>query len=132
MPAYSQVTLDKAGNAEYREAADDELPLKFPLAEADTEAIFTLADKLDHFKRPLESGLKVAFMGKKTFRWENGDQKSERAVPQPAFARARETGARQNDGAGAVTECRAGALEVERRVCVVVAATRAARSRESA
>src|ERR1041384_4541984 len=76
-PAYMQLTLDKSGNAEYREAPDDELPLKFHLTEADTETIFGLADKLDHFKRPLESALKVAFMGKKTFRWEIGDQKTE-------------------------------------------------------
>jgi hypothetical protein len=77
VPPYMQVTLDKAGNAEYREAADDELPLKFHLTDADTEAVFGLADKLEHFKNPLESPLKVAFMGKKTFRWEAGDQKAE-------------------------------------------------------
>ena len=53
------------------------MPLKFRLAEADTQAVFSLADKLDHFNRPLESALKVAFMGKKTFRWENNGQKSE-------------------------------------------------------
>jgi hypothetical protein len=77
VPPYVQVTLDKAGNAEYREAADDELPLKFHLTDADTETVFGLADKLEHFKNPLESPLKVAFMGKKTFRWEAGDQKTE-------------------------------------------------------
>ena len=77
VPAYVQLTLDKSGSAEYREAPDDELPLKFRLTEADAQAIFGLADKLDHFKNPLESPLKVAFMGKKTFRWEEGSQKSE-------------------------------------------------------
>jgi hypothetical protein len=77
VPPYMQVTLDKAGNAEYRETPDDELPLKFHLAETETQEVFGLADKLDHFKRPLESGLKVAFMGSKTFRYENGDQKPE-------------------------------------------------------
>ena len=34
--------------------------------------MFSLADKLDHFTHPLESGLKVAFMGKKTLRWDDG------------------------------------------------------------
>jgi hypothetical protein len=39
--------------------------------------MFELAAQLDHFKRPLESGLKVANMGVKTFRWEDGDAASE-------------------------------------------------------
>ena len=39
--------------------------------------MFGLADKLDHFKTPVESGLKVAFMGKKVFRWESGAEKHE-------------------------------------------------------
>jgi hypothetical protein len=77
VPAFMQVILDKAGNAEYREAEDEELPIKFQLSAADTQTVFDLAAKLDHFKHPLESPLKVAFMGTKTFRYENGDQKSE-------------------------------------------------------
>ena len=77
VPAFLQVALDKAGNTEYREAEDDELPIKFQLSATDTQAMFDLAVKLDYFKRPLESPLKVAFMGTKTFRYENGDQKSE-------------------------------------------------------
>jgi hypothetical protein len=36
-----------------------------------------LTDKLDRFKHPLESNLKVAFMGMKTFRFERGAEKSE-------------------------------------------------------
>jgi hypothetical protein len=77
VPAYAQVTVEKSGAVEYKEAPDDELPMKFKLAAAETEAVFGLADKLEHFKNPLESELKVAFMGKKTFRWENGAEKSE-------------------------------------------------------
>jgi len=76
-PAYFQVTVDKTGNAVYQEAPDDDLPLKFKLTEAETQTMFGLADKLEHFKNPLESGLKVAFMGKKTFRWDEGGKKSE-------------------------------------------------------
>src|ERR1039457_2419289 len=77
VPAFLQVILDKSGNTEYREAEDDDLPIKFQLSAADTQAVFDLAVKLDYFKHPLESPLKVAFMGTKTFRYENGDQKSE-------------------------------------------------------
>src|ERR1700681_4106359 len=76
-PAYTEVRIEKSGSGEYREAVDDDQPLKFQLSEAETQQVFDLAAKLEYFKRPLESGLKVAFMGTKTFRYENGDQKSE-------------------------------------------------------
>jgi len=77
MPAYVQITLDKAGQVEYREAADDDSPLKFKMTEAETNEVFGLSEKLGYFKTPVESGLKVAFMGKKTFRYENGAEKHE-------------------------------------------------------
>jgi hypothetical protein len=77
VPAYTQVTVDKGGNVEYREAEDDEQPLKFKLTDAETQQLYGLAGKLDYFKRPLESPLKVAFMGTKTFRYEDGGQKTE-------------------------------------------------------
>lgn len=77
VPPYIQVTVDKNGDAEYREAVDDELPLKFKLADAETKTVFDLADKLDHFKNPLEAPVKVAFMGTKTFRYVDGERKSE-------------------------------------------------------
>ena len=76
-PAYMQVTVDKSGTVEYREAPDDESPLVYKLSEAETNEVFGLADKMDHFKTPVESGLKVAFMGKKVFRWEDGAEKHE-------------------------------------------------------
>jgi hypothetical protein len=76
-PAYTQVTIDRNGNVEYREAENDDQPLKSQLSPADTKQIFDLAAQLDYFRRPLESGLKVAFMGTKTFRYEDGAQKSE-------------------------------------------------------
>jgi len=77
VPAFTQITLEPSGNAEYCEAENDDQPLKFKLTETDTHQVYELVDKLDHFKRPLESGLKVAFMGTKTFRWQEGDQKTE-------------------------------------------------------
>jgi hypothetical protein len=75
VPAYVQITLDKTGDIEYREAVDDDSPLTFKLAEAEVHEVYGLAEKLDYFKRPVESGLKVAFMGTKTFRFEKGDEK---------------------------------------------------------
>jgi hypothetical protein len=77
IPAYVQVTLEKNGEAVYREAPDDDLPLLFKLTDAETTEVYSLVEKLDRFKRPIESGLKVAFMGTKTFRLEKGAEKSE-------------------------------------------------------
>ena len=75
-PAYMAVTVDQDGAVTYREAKDEE-PETFKLEADAVKAIFDLAEKLDHFKRPLESGLKVAKTGDKTFRWESGTQLSE-------------------------------------------------------
>jgi hypothetical protein len=75
-PAYMAITVDKGGAVTYRESKDEE-PEMFQLEPDAVRAIFELADKLDHFKRPLESGLKVARTGDKTFRWENGTETGE-------------------------------------------------------
>jgi hypothetical protein len=69
-PAYIQISLERSGDSVYKEDPKDENPLTFKLNDADTKAIFDLADRLDRFGKPLESGLKVAFMGAKTFRYE--------------------------------------------------------------
>jgi hypothetical protein len=76
-PAYVAITLDKTGAGEYREALDDDNPLKFRVKESEVAEMFALTEKLDRFKRPLESGLRVANMGMKTFRYENGPEKNE-------------------------------------------------------
>ena len=75
-PAYMAITVDQDGATTYREAKDED-PETFKLEPDMVQAIFDLADKLDHFKRPLESGLKVARTGDKTFRWESGAETSE-------------------------------------------------------
>jgi hypothetical protein len=75
-PAYMAITVDKGGAVTYREAKDEE-PETFQMEPDAVRAIFDLADKLDHFKRPLESGLKVARTGDKVFRWENGAEAGE-------------------------------------------------------
>jgi hypothetical protein len=76
-PEYFDLTVSQTGDVVYREAVNDELPVKFHLSEADTKEVFGLADKLEHFKHPLESPAKVAFMGAKTLRYEEGEQKTE-------------------------------------------------------
>ena len=76
-PAYLDITVESNGDGVYREAVDDELPMKFHLTTAEKDEVFRLADKLDHFKHLVESPLKVAFMGAKTFRFEDGAEKTE-------------------------------------------------------
>jgi hypothetical protein len=76
-PPYVAITVDKSGNAVYKEAPDDDQPLKFRLKENETAEVFGLAEKLDYFRRPLESGLKVANTGVKTFRYQAGAEQHE-------------------------------------------------------
>lgn len=72
VPAYVEISIEKNGGVVYKEAPDDNNPIAIQLTQADSDAMFSLADKLDRFTRPVESGLKVAFMGKKTFRYDDG------------------------------------------------------------
>lgn len=76
-PAFVSIELQQDGRAVYREAPDDADPVTFKLSGPEVEQIWALVEKLGHFDRPLESGLKVASMGKKTFRYENGSEKHE-------------------------------------------------------
>jgi hypothetical protein len=69
--------VDKDGNTEYAEEVNDGNPLKFRLNAEETREIFALASKLDHFKRPLEGPVKVAFTGDKVFRYQNGEEKTQ-------------------------------------------------------
>jgi hypothetical protein len=68
-PPWFEITVEKSGAAQYKEDPKDEDPLKFQLTGAESSQLFDLAGKLDHFSRKLESGLKVANMGMKTFRY---------------------------------------------------------------
>lgn len=76
-PEYVEITLKADGEAVYKEAVDDERPQPFKLHEEETKTVFLLAEKLDYFKRQLESGLPVARMGDKTLRWQQGTQHHE-------------------------------------------------------
>jgi hypothetical protein len=75
-PPFVSITLEKTGAVAYREAADED-PLKLQIAASEAGEIFSLTEKLSFFKRPLEAPLKVANMGMKTFRFENGAESSE-------------------------------------------------------
>jgi hypothetical protein len=76
-PAYVSIALDRTGAGEYKEEETDDRPLRFQLTEPEAVEIFGLVEKLGYLDHPLESGLKVAFMGAKTFRFENGATKHE-------------------------------------------------------
>jgi hypothetical protein len=70
-PDYVWIGVDKTGGLEYKESQkEDEQPVKAQLPESEVAGLFSLAEKLGYFRSPLESGLKVANTGKKTFRFE--------------------------------------------------------------
>jgi hypothetical protein len=75
-PAWVAIAVEQNGAVTYTESKDEE-PESFQMEPEAVAAIFDLAGKLDHFKGKLESGLNVAKMGQKTFRWENGAESSE-------------------------------------------------------
>lgn len=79
-PPYLSVVVTKTGALEYKEAVNDELPVKTQMTESDAAPLFDLAQQLDFFRTPLESGLKVANTGKKTFRYDDGTGKTSEAV----------------------------------------------------
>jgi|SRR5579863_8350559 len=76
-PAYFAVTIDRTGSATYNESQDADNAEHLQIEPNVTRGIFDLAQKLDHFKTPLESGLKVANMGQKALRWEDGAERHE-------------------------------------------------------
>lgn len=76
-PPWVKIVLEKNGQAVYTEAPDDPQPMTFKLTEQETAAMFGLAEKLGWFTRTLESGLPVARMGDKTFRYESGGKVQE-------------------------------------------------------
>ncbi len=77
LPAFFSITVERSGEATYNESEDPDNAEKFQLEPAATTEMFDLAERLDHFKKPLESELKVANMGQKTLRWEAGGDRGE-------------------------------------------------------
>ncbi len=76
-PEYVAITVERDGSVTYQEAKEDDNPVKFQLDGAAVDQMFDLAGKLDHFQHPLESGLKIANLGEKTFRFTDGDEHHE-------------------------------------------------------
>lgn len=72
-PAYVEIAIGSDGAGVYKEDPKDDDPLTFQLSAAETQEFYSLAKKLDYFGHKLESGLKVAKMGMKTFRYEGSD-----------------------------------------------------------
>jgi hypothetical protein len=72
-PAYVGITVESSGAAVFKTDPQDEQPVKFQLSSAETAALFALANKVD-LSQKWEAPLKVAFMGTKTIRYENGDK----------------------------------------------------------
>jgi len=76
-PPYVEINLSRSGAIEYREAPGEDNPVKLQLKQGEADEIFGLVEKAGSFKRALEAPIKVAFMGTKTFRYENGAEKDE-------------------------------------------------------
>ncbi len=76
-PAYASIWVGKDGSAEFNDAPEGDQPIRFKLEAFETEAIFSLAARLDNFSRQLEANLKVAFTGAKVFRYQEGATRRE-------------------------------------------------------
>lgn len=76
-PEYVAIMVARDGSVTYQEAKDDDNPIKIRLDPASVDEMFDLAGKLDHFQHPIESGLKIANLGQKTFRYEDGADRHE-------------------------------------------------------
>jgi hypothetical protein len=76
VPELVAITVEQDGQVTYQEGKDDN-PIKIQLGHAASQEMFDLAEKLDHFQHPLESGLKIANLGLKTFRFEDGAEHHE-------------------------------------------------------
>jgi hypothetical protein len=77
VPEYVSITVEQDGQVTYQEAKEDDNPIKIQLDRASLRELFDLTQKLDRFQHPLESGLKIANLGLKTFRFEDGAEQHE-------------------------------------------------------
>ena len=73
-PAFFLITVERTGAASYNESQDVDNAEKLQIEPRVTSEMFQMAERLDHFNKPLESGMKVANMGVKTLRWEAGGE----------------------------------------------------------
>jgi len=77
LPAFFRISVEPTGAATYNESQDPDNAEKLQLESGVAGDLFQMAERLDHFNKPLESGLKVANMGMKTLRWEGGGENRE-------------------------------------------------------
>lgn len=77
VPAFYAISVERTGAATYNESEDPDNAEKLQVEANLVTEMFDMADRLEHFGKPLESGLKVANMGMKTLRWEAGAARSE-------------------------------------------------------
>jgi hypothetical protein len=77
VPEYVAITVEQDGQVSYQEAKEDDNPIKIQLDHASVHDMFDLAEKLGRFQRPIESGLKIANLGLKTFRFVDGAEHHE-------------------------------------------------------
>jgi hypothetical protein len=77
VPEFVSITVERDGNVIYQEAKDDDNPVHIQLGAAAAQELFDLTEKLGRFQRPLESGLKIANLGTKTFRFQDGTEQHE-------------------------------------------------------
>jgi len=76
-PDYYSVSVGEKGDSLYR-TAPDEKPVEFQLSQRSAQQIFALAEALNLAKEATwESKRKVAQMGKKSFLFENGNERNE-------------------------------------------------------
>jgi hypothetical protein len=77
VPEFVAIAVERDGQVTYQEAKDDDNPIHIQLDSAATRELFDLAEKLGRFQHPIESGLKIANLGTKTFRFEDGAERHE-------------------------------------------------------
>jgi hypothetical protein len=77
VPPLFLIEVSRSGAGVYKEAVDDQQPIVFHLSEAATAELFARLEKAGNASKPLEANLKVAHMGTKTIRLEDGKAKHE-------------------------------------------------------
>ncbi|MCC7498728.1 MAG: hypothetical protein IT160_14195 [Bryobacterales bacterium] len=88
-PPFYSIAVERDGATVYNDDPKQDNPIHFRISKADADTMFELAGKLDYFKGNLESGLKLANLGAKTFRWESGSEKHETTFNYSQIADAR-------------------------------------------
>ena len=77
VPAWVEIKVPESGEAEYRDDPKDDRAIRFSVTDADRALLLAKAETLGKFTRVLESPAKVANMGMKTFRYEQGAETHE-------------------------------------------------------